>query len=92
MVIVKLYVKKNKIMFETTTEIIEAVYGSIPYSNQINGLEIGDTFIKFRWRANRYKIDVNGNVDDNSDKNILTSTSASILMHQLIHRYYTSKL
>ena len=68
--------------------LIQKIYAKIPYSNQIENLDITseESAVRFDWRGDRYRVSINGHVEEVGN-GILSSSPSAILMQTLIQGY-----
>lgn len=78
-------------MFDKTEEIIEALYGSIPYSNQIKNLKISEhDEVYFTWRGKNLKAVKSGHIDE-VEGGCLVGSDSSMLLAHIVKLYWINK-
>lgn len=60
-------------------KVIELIIKALPYSDQMNDIEIGKDNVRFDWRGTRYCVNTNLGVDEVGD-GVLIGTDKSMLI------------
>jgi hypothetical protein len=81
-------------MFKTKEEILTTILKTLPYSEQISGLDFSseEDAIRFVWRENnKLRVTLSGDVNEIGD-GVLIGNDISILVRQLIKNQWVSTL
>lgn len=69
----------------TKSEIVQAIYRALPYSDQITGLDIEseDSGVRFTWRGDTFRVSVGGHVEQ-CERGCLHGSNLALLARSLI--------
>ena len=71
-------------LVEKKEQLVEIIYSSLPYSNQIENLDLSESdAVRFKWRGNKFRISQSLMVEEVGNR-VLIGSDISILLEKLI--------
>lgn len=67
-------------------QIISAIYSTIPYSDQIEDLEIQKECVRFKWRGDSFRVST-GVLVEQVDGGCLVGSNIALIIENMIRRF-----
>ena len=71
-------------LVEKKEQLVEIIYSSLPYSNEIENLDLSESdAVRFKWRGNKFRVSQSLMVEEVGN-GVLIGSDISILLEKLI--------